>query len=421
MKRAVVIGGGLAGLLSAAALAKGGVATTCVHFGVGTLALTSGVADIWGYQGVATGSQATGQQFEPVTGPLDAVTSAPPGHPYHAIGSAATQAGLELMRQLAGPELLTGDLSTNRWLSTALGAWRPTCLYPPGQAAGARGLVEAMVVVGLARLKDFYPQLIADNLRRSGLTARAATIDIAARAGEVDTSGMAFARFFDKAAGLEQLIEALAPIVQAGETVALPAVLGLEDLTVWQKVQTAIGHPVCEIPLPPPSLPGWRLHNGLVAAVKRLGVQFRSGVKVTGLASDQRSVTGVTLQSAGHTTQLPADAVILATGGLASGGLAVNQAGQVVETLLDLPVVNPLGTPFVADVFGAQPAFAAGVTVDAAMRPLGEDGEPVWPNLHAVGGLLAGSIRWDELTREGVDAGSAIAAAKAVIEEKRHG
>ena len=386
----VVVGAGLAGLVTSTALARDGFDVTCVTFGVGGLPLSPGVIDVYG-------------SIPDVHGPLEAVAQASDGHPYAAIGADAVKRGLDLLLELAGPELLTGRPDINVCMTSAVGAPRPTCLYPPSMANGLAGPDEA-VFVGFTRLKDFYPQLIS---------TPAAMIDVTPRPGEADSSPMVFARFFDTDAGRRALVEALRPVI-GEESVGLPAVLGLDDVTAWRKVQDALGRPVFEVPMTPPSVPGWRLNNALVRAAQAAGVRFRRGVKAVSVQQDGGRATGVVVASAGHPSTLAADAVVLATGGLQSGGIVMDDHQQMSEPVMGLPLGRRPEQPFMADLFAPQPAYLAGVGVDAGMRPLDDDGRVVCGNVHAVGGLLAGSIRWSEMTSGGIDVGSAVAAADAI-------
>ena len=59
----------------------------------------------------------------------------------------------------------------------------------------------------------------------------------------------------------------------------------------------------------------------------------------------------------------------------------------------------------------------SGVAVDERMRPVDEDGEPVWANLHAAGALVAGAEPWREKSGEGICLAGAVAAASAILEE----
>ena len=68
-----------------------------------------------------------------------------------------------------------------------------------------------------------------------------------------------------------------------------------------------------------------------------------------------------------------------------------------------------------SDYWGSpQGLFRTGVAVDDAMHPLGPDGTPVLTNVHAVGGVLAGAVRWSEKSGEGIALGSARAALDAL-------
>ena len=278
----------------------------------------------------------------------------------------------------------------------------------------------SFAIVGLRRLKDFNPALIAGNLTRtplpdgSRLTARPLMIDVPARPGEADSSALAYARAFDEPGFALRVAAALRPLLDDREAVGFPAVLGLHDREVWRTLADELGHPVFEIPLPPPSVPGLRLNDALTAAAKAAGVRFVLGSAVIGFQTDGDRVTSVTLETAGHPTQLSADAYVLATGGFESGGLALDSYGTLTEPTFDLPVWTPDASPINDDPWAPQPLFESGLRVNTKMRPLDADGRPVYTNVHASGGLLAGAQRWLELSGDGIALGSAIAAADAI-------
>jgi len=428
MKRVVVVGAGLSGLVTSTALAKAGFGVSCVTFGVGGLPLSPGVVDVFGGSVREAGSsrpEHTDTVLDARSGWSVATAGVSAGASSNLLPSAIppllrfapdrllapssyfVRRGLELLLELAGRDLLVGDADTNIMLSTAVGGWRPTCLYPPSMAPGDSG--GPAVIVGFKRLRDFYAELIAGNCG-----ARAAMVDVVARAGEVASSPMVFARFFDTDPGRRALVSALRDVVSDSETVGLPAVLGLDDLTAWRKVEDALGHPVFEIPFAPPSVPGWRLNNALVRSAQLAGVRFMRGVKAVGVEQADGRATGVVITSAGHPTTLPADAVVLATGGLKSGGIVMDDHQCFTEPVMGLPLANIPEAPFVGDVFAPQPAFLVGVQVDAAMHPLDDGDNIVCGNIHVVGGLIGGSDRVHELTSGGIDIGSAVAAADAI-------
>lgn len=414
MSRVVVIGAGLAGLVAANRLASAGVGVTLLTKGIGGLQLSQGTIDVLGY--------APDRVTNPVL-TVSAVASARAEHPYAAIGAAALHTGLDYLKALL-PDLLVGDAEANYQLPTAVGAIRPTCLVQPSMVAGHLKDGAKVAIVGLRRLKDFHPKLVAENLCRSTLPdggrveARPVSIDVAARDGEVDTSSLTYARAFDDPGFRGRFAAALKPLLAEGEIVGLPAVLGLKDRSAWSDVAEKLGHTVFEIPLPPPSVPGMRLNEALLAKAKAAGVRVVNGTRAVSVRVEDGVVKGVTIATAGADREFTADAFVLATGGFESGALEFDSYGTVTETLFGLPLGGLDATPLVhGDYWGAeQPLFKVGVRVGTDMRVVDGDGAVVHPNLYAAGGILAGSSRWAEKSGDGIAVGSAVRAADSILE-----
>jgi glycerol-3-phosphate dehydrogenase subunit B len=78
----------------------------------------------------------------------------------------------------------------------------------------------------------------------------------------------------------------------------------------------------------------------------------------------------------------------------------------ICETVLDLPVAQ-VAEWFAPAYWNAQPYARFGVRVNAQMRPVDEWGAEIYPNVLAVGGLLAGADRIGEGSREGIDLATA--------------
>ena len=413
VSRVVVIGAGLAGLVAANRLAGRGLSVTLLTKGIGGLQLGQGTIDVLGY--------APDRVTNPVL-TLSAIASAQPEHPYAVIGAGPLHTGVEYLKELLGPDLLVGDVETNYQLPTAVGAIRPTCLASPSMVAGHVRDGQQVVVVGLRRLKDFHPKLIAANLARTPLpdggrlTARSLSVDVPARDGEVDSSGLTYARAFDDPGFRERFATTLAPFLAEGETVGLPAVLGLKDLAAWRDVAERLGHPVFEIPLPPPSVPGMRLNEALTALAKAAGVRIVNGSRTVAVRVSDGVVRGVTVATAGAPREFTADVFVLATGGFESGSLALDSHGRVTETLFGLPLGGTEGDLVHGDYWGAeQPLFRVGVRVAKDMRVVDAGGTVVHPNLFAAGGIIGGSSRWAEKSGDGVALASAVQAADAIL------
>ncbi len=412
MRDAVVIGAGLAGLAAALRLARGGATVTLVTKGIGGLQLSQGTVDLLGYSETR------------VDAPLAAIPehiATRPTHPYAHFAPEDVAAAANWLKDVVGPDLLVGDPAENVLIPTSVGALRPTSLYQPSMAAGIPAAGKSYCIVGLSRLKDFYPTLIAENLARQNgpdgtpIAARSLIVDVEIRPGEIDTTGTNHARALDGAAMREKFAAAIAPHLRDGEIVGLPAVLGLNDLSAWKDIADRLGHEVFEIPMQPPSVPGMRLNQALTELVKH-EARFVLGSPVIGVEAADGVVKAVTIKTAGRPTRIETKAIVLAGGGFESGALDMDSYGTVTEAVLGLPVLGAEGQLLHGDFWGSdQPVFLAGLDVDDEMRPLGADKAPVYSNVYAAGGNLAGATRWREKSGEGIALVSALRAADQIL------
>lgn len=416
MADVVVIGAGIAGLAAAIAAAQRGATVGLYARGLGGVALGSGTVDLLGYVP------------ERVRQPLAAIpgwVADHPGHPYARLDVETVHRAARWFGALAGHELLSGDPRVNFLLPTAGGALRPTALAPASMIAGQPGAAP-ILIVGLRRLKDFHPGLVAANLARSArangdqVATRAVWVDIKVRAGEADSSALNHARAFDHPQARARLAEAVRPLLRQGEVVGVPAVLGLTDLRAWHHLSDDLGHRVFEVATPGASVPGLRLQDALLTRARALGVRVAIGSDAVGLVTRAGRVSGVRVRAAGHERTVPAGAVVFAPGGFESGALAVDSYGAVSEPAFGLPVALPPGALTRPDLPAAdQPVFLAGLAVDHQQRPLDADGRPVGVNLYAAGGVLAGALRWRELSGEGIALASALRAVESITGEEQ--
>ncbi|MDR1387648.1 MAG: glycerol-3-phosphate dehydrogenase subunit GlpB [Propionibacteriaceae bacterium] len=415
MTDTIVIGAGLSGLVSAIRLAQAGQDVTLLAQGLGGLQLSQGTVDVLGYA-----SERVSRPFKT----LAALIKTDPHHPYAAIGADNVKSGLTWLSQ-GLPGLLVGDPELNRCFPTAVGALRPTCLYQPSMAGGAALAGAEWAIVGPRQLKDFYPELCAANLSRSVLPdggqieARPYRIDLPARPGEADCSALTYARRLDQEDFRAQFAQAVAQTVGDAAAIGLPAMLGLnagDGLEAWRDLERRLGRPVFEIALAPPSVPGLRLNQALTALAKASGVRMILGSQVIGLISQGWQVQGVILRQAGRDQRYDGSHFVYAPGGFESGALHLDSYGQLRETAFGLPLRGGEADDLITgDYWQDQALFKVGVGVDAAMRVIDEVGQPVYQNLHAAGGILAGASRWSEKSGEGIALGSAIAATDAIL------
>jgi glycerol-3-phosphate dehydrogenase subunit B len=303
-------------------------------------------------------------------------------------------------------------------LPTAIGAQKPTALVPETMTAGDLRSDGRFVFVGLRGLKDFYPVLLAENLGRSGVDARA--VEIAPPLdGEGDVSTLGFARRFDRPAFRERVARELAPKLEPGETIGFPAVLGLkESALVQRELEQRFERRVFEVPTLPPSVPGIRLYGALTQALRRAGARVAIGDAVVGVERNGERVEVVLVETAARRTPIRAHSFVLATGGFASGGLEMDSRGAVRETVLELPVAGvPEGPRFDAQYFGDHALARVGVAIDDAFRPVDADGRVVYENVRIAGATIGGALPWREKSGDGISLATGYAAVATLFEE----
>lgn len=385
--KVIVIGAGLAGMASALMAREAGHSVKIVSKGIGGLLLSSGTLDVFGWR----------PDGAPADAPLTEFDALPADHPYRQIGTDHVRAGVEWL--VSRSTLFQPLTDHNQWIATAVGAVRPTL----GLQKTMLGLEDGqkLVVVGLKQFKDFPAALIADNLTRSphvDLQARDVTIDLPVRNPEADSTGTTAARALD--ADAQVLIEKLRGLAEPDEIILLPAILGF-DAATYARVAAEIGSRVAEVPVPPPSVPGRRLNDELLAALKAARIDIAYNAQVVGCDHDGDTISALHVQRAGRVTHDRVDAVIYAGGGFESGSLHRFPDGRIVERTFDLPVNATEGI------------FDSGISIDTQMRPLA-DGVARFSNLHLAGSIIGGAQPWAEKSGEGIALGSAHAAVSAL-------
>jgi glycerol-3-phosphate dehydrogenase subunit B len=408
----VVIGAGLAGLTAALRLAEQGQRLLVVAKGVGGTHLAPATIDVLGYADGLVASPAES---------LQKFTAAHPEHPYGRLSTETIRSSLEWFTERLGELGYRGRLEENFLLPTAVGVAKPTALVPQTMAAGDLRTGGRFVFVGLRGLKDFYPTYLADNLRAALPRVSARAVELSPPLGvEGDVSTTGFARRFEQAEFRDLVVRELERLLVPGEIVGLPAVLGLRHAReVWQELETRLRHPVFEVPTLPPSVGGIRLFESLTAALRREGARVVLGSTVTGAEHNGRRLEGVVAQTAARPRKYRARSFVLASGGLASGGIQVDSYGQARETAFDLALT---GVPaadeprFAQGYFDEQPLTRAGLAVDEELRPVDAEGAAAFENLHAAGATLAGATPWREASGNGLSLATGYAAASAIIE-----
>jgi glycerol-3-phosphate dehydrogenase subunit B len=417
----VVIGAGLSGLTAAIELAERRARVHLVAKGMATTHWAHGGLDVAAPPGAAT--SAAGAEA------LRAVD----GHPYGLLHDDIEPAVTAHMARLVAAGLpYRGDLASPlRPFPTPIGGLRPAAILPAAQAAALDpwDADEGLVLLGVERFRDAWPEFAARNLEGrwpdGPARIRPAEARLPGLEGMHNLNALTLARRFDDDTWRATALDALrAAIPATGHwRIGVPAILGLDrHADVLAAATDRLGHPVFEIPTLPPSVPGLRLFEALRRRALTLGVAMQIGFGVEGLIRDGGHVAAVESHGAARSLRILAGEVVLATGGIAGGGLRGERDGRVLDVVAGLPVVAPQRAGWLAgDLYGADgvPLETAGIRVDAQLRPVDATGKPVLDNLRVVGSALAGMRYLSERCGDGVALASAHRAAR-LWAESRH-
>lgn len=389
---AVVIGGGISGMLASLYLSDRGFKTAMISKGDPVCCLSTGCVDVFTGEG----------------DPLEKIAGLPDTHPYSLAGIDTAREALSLFQETMAQAGLPyeGDPGRNRKIITPIGTTKYTCLVPRTMAGAEPAEGEHLHVVSFKGIKDFYPNYITNRIRNSAFSV----FD----AGIATTIGIA-TRFEDRAF-LDTFISWLQGLEIHHDKVAIPAVLGLSDpVSVMEKISSSINKPLFEIPTLPPSIPGLRLFRALKKALQEKGGHLYWGKGVSSVECQGGRIEAVTLATTGRSSRVQGKAFILATGSFVSGGLyAAREA--IRETVFNLPVFVPGERKdwFNKEFFDVGHAIEkAGIEIDETFRPKNTDFE----NLFVCGSIIARSEVMKNQCGHGLAITTGIAAAKMCAEE----
>jgi glycerol-3-phosphate dehydrogenase subunit B len=443
---AVVVGAGLAGAAAALALAEAGAEVELVAAAPGATALSAGTLDVAGASpGIATLPWRDALRGRPLL-PRERLALHRRGatsHPWAQLfGSGEEPALAEREIEAAVVRLagwlapcglaLVGSLGENRLLPTVPGTLRVADFaFAPAASADLLAASE-VAVVDLPWLEGFDARALARTLSREievlGLAKLPVSV-VQPRLPEtlrLEASPARVAARLDGDAAGAALANACEGLGAEGRVLLFPPVLGIErTAALVAALEASSGARVAEVlAFPPHALAGFRLQRALDAALASAGVQ-RIAARVQRVAAAEGGPLRLVLD--GQRAPLQADAVVLATGRFASGGLAAGPE-TVAEPLLGLPLYDADGRRIdgvparrsARKGYGnEQPLFSAGVRTDRRLRPLAANGRPLHARLFAAGDLIGGFDPARERTGLGVALVSGLCVARAAAEALR--
>ncbi len=373
--------------------------------GIGSLPLTTGCIDVLGYF--------PSTSKIPLSAPASEIKRVPSQHPYGKIGAEGLWQALAHFKKILESENYPyqGSGEKNILIPTSLGSLHPTALVPETLRQGDLSAPGSALLLGFEGLKDFFPRFAAENLNllsKSGRTAPVFRAELLKRPdlGEKPLNGLSLASAFEKEDFRASIAKEIRSFLRPGESLGLPAVLGIHSpRKVWSDLQERVGAPIFEIPLPPPSVPGLRLQGVLKSNFQKKGGRLFIGFSDLAPLIEKSRIVGLTLGDSRRNAPHRASAFVLATGQFVGGGLDSGR-NRIFETLFGLPLrypenrkewfrsplLNPAGQPF----------NGFGVEVNRNLQPVDLQGEVVYSNLFAAGGIIAHGDSMNEKSGGGI-------------------
>ena len=396
----IIIGGGLAGLMSAAVAASRKQFVTVLTYGSGSLPFSSGAID-----------------FLNAKAPDKAIKNLPDYHPYKKIGIKNIEAAAKFFCEVAAQDNLpyNGKLSAQIPIVTAVGTLKYSGLVPESMDASMLADKKKIFVANIKGLKDFYANMLVDNLKKyfPNKTFEIAQLDLNLMGGRDITCMDAAQILTDNEQILASELKSLN--ATADDAIIIPPLLGVAGNFSRSIVKSQIHADIFETTCLPPSPAGIRIQRAFMNYLQKAGVRFYENTKVVRGVFDGKKVTGVVVETSAREKVFPARKVILATGGFYSGGITMSDFDYPKEPIFDLPVFFPTGAENWSNenLFSDKPqGFSmTGILTNNNLNPVDENGRVLFDNLHVVGANLGGVDFIYERSAGGVAISSAYKAA----------
>ena len=368
----VIIGGGLAGLVSGISLQKAGQNVAIISTGQNALHFFSGT-----FESIEEAPQQMADLFE--------------------------EAGIRLQYR-PGVRLMP----LGRFMPSALSLEDVSLFADPQFARKA-------LIVNFEGYHDFFTSFLAEGLEKQGITCRIHLLrlpeldSLRTSPGEMRT--VQIARTMDR--NWEKVVREIRAELKDEDTVILPQVFGLQDTTVPGRIRKDVPAQVVFIGTMPPSVPGIRTQMLLKRRYELLGGTYLMGDEAVKAHIHDGVVHSIVTRNL-DSHYLEARHFILASGGFFSKGLKSNPF-RIFEPVfgLDVEAAEDRNTWYNPSFAADQPYLQYGVKTDEALHGI-LDGQPL-KNLFAIGSIL-GATRPEFGSAAGLAVRSALAAVDQILQ-----
>ena len=410
----VIMGGGLSGLTCGIALAKRGQRVAIVASGQSTLLFNGGSMELLGnIDGKA------------VNAPLEAIATLPQGHPYRKIGADRIAALAGQAKQLLADTgiNMTGNATANHWRVTPMGIAKPAWLTLDDHLRIDDLAQLPAKRVALMSIRGFFDQpngMLAEGLRDLGFDVNLiefTTDDITAlRRSPSEMRASSLAKHLVSNNALQRVADQINSLAGDADLVLLPSVMGQNDGSDFQTLQSMSHKPLRLVATLPPAVAGMRMQTQLRHYFRMLGGNYLMGDTAMSGTIEGDRLTSVTTAKLGD-MPLKAENFVLATGSFVSRGLRADYE-RVYEPVLGLDVDadndREQWTQF--GVLQPQAYFKYGVATDDSLHCL-KQGKTI-NNLHAIGAVLSGHDAVKMGDGSGVSLLTALAVAHDILGDK---
>ena len=238
---------------------------TLLAYGSGSFPQNSGAIDVLGYD--------ANHNF--ISSPKEGIKKISGDHPYKKIGVEKISDALNFFAQVTEKFSLPykGSFDKQIPVVTAVGTIKYSCLVPESLDATEFFAAKKIIVVGIKGLKDFYPEMIAGNLKKffPDKNFETSELDFEISGGR-DVTSLDAARFLNEPSHVAGVVGKLQSLNPDAETILiLPPIFGTEDGKIFADAKNKLGAKIIETTCLPPSPPGIRLKRYIEHTSARSG------------------------------------------------------------------------------------------------------------------------------------------------------